>query len=400
MMVLIALYLAAVFQVFNIIFKWRFVKNRLFVILDFSVLAVTMVFVRIFQDSPSLAIPPLIGIFISLLSAFYSIWGIADTHTKSKNTLSADSIRDAINNLPAGICFTDPKGRVVLCNHAMSELTAAFQGETVRSKALLDEMIEYANKNEGLKISGGIWEFEQYPLPGSELKGYTQIMAYNVTELYEGINLLNEENKELKIVNKALSRMYNRLADKVREKETLDLKMKIHNNIGTSLLMINEILDEDSAEQPTSIRKDISKQLEILQDAVSYLVDDSQAEITSLDDLCAKAFTMGAALVINGELPSDSLMEKLIVSAAGECITNCIKHAKGDCITVSVANTELSYHVEITNNGVPPKGEIFEGGGLSSLRRKISAAGGFMSIKHDPVFTMILELPKKGDLND
>ena len=57
--------------------------------------------------------------------------------------------------------------------------------------------------------------------------------------------------------------MYKRLADRIREQENLNLKMKIHDDIGTSLITISKIIDE-------GINEDIETQLTLLQNAVSY----------------------------------------------------------------------------------------------------------------------------------
>ena len=50
----------------------------------------------------------------------------------------------------------------------------------------------------------------------------------------------------------------------------------------------------------------------------------------------------------------------------------------------------------ITNNGTPPAGEIKEGGGLSSLRRRIRSAGGTMAIQSLPAFALTVTLPEPG----
>ena len=76
-------------------------------------------------------------------------------------------------------------------------------------------------------------------------------------------------------------------------------------------------------------------------------------------------------------------------------MTNCVNHAKGNRVTVEIAEHFNIYTVTITNNGEPPKHRIVEGGGLSNLRRSVEAAGGEMYISHSPAFALILSLPRK-----
>jgi Lhr-like helicase len=56
--------------------------------------------------------------------------------------------------------------------------------------------------------------------------------------------------------------------------------------------------------------------------------------------------------------------------------------------------------VAITNNGAPPKAKIKEGGGLSSLRRRIEKAGGTVTVHSLPVFVLEVTLPDKGSTYD
>ena len=49
----------------------------------------------------------------------------------------------------------------------------------------------------------------------------------------------------------------------------------------------------------------------------------------------------------------------------------------------------------ITNNGIPPKHNIIEGGGLSSLRDKMERFGGRIELISLPEFKMTIILPAK-----
>ena len=81
--------------------------------------------------------------------------------------------------------------------------------------------------------------------------------------------------------------------------------------------------------------------------------------------------------------------------AIQECITNCVKHAKGNEIYITCKNEEDSIILEITNNGIVPKGKIVEGGGLTSLRQKIERSGGVMIVESSPRFMLRVEFQKE-----
>ena len=182
--------------------------------------------------------------------------------------------------------------------------------------------------------------------------------------------------------------MYKRLADRIREQENLNLKMKIHDDIGTSLITISKIMDE-------GINEDIETQLTLLQNAVSYFSGRPHIITGTFEDVQRKAAEIKVKLFLDGYIPQNDVLEKLIVSAAGECVTNCVHHAHGSQVNVKITEQNNFYKVVITNNGTAPKEKIVEGGGLSALRKSIEAIGGEMYISHSPAFALILNLPGK-----
>ena len=49
----------------------------------------------------------------------------------------------------------------------------------------------------------------------------------------------------------------------------------------------------------------------------------------------------------------------------------------------------------VTNDGIKPEKEIVEGGGLSTLRRRVERIGGFMRIDSKPQFVLTVTVPKE-----
>ena len=104
-------------------------------------------------------------------------------------------------------------------------------------------------------------------------------------------------------------------------------------------------------------------------------------------------------MTLDGYIPPDTAAEQLITDAVRECVTNCIRHAKGDRVHVKITEKIGILRVQITNNGQVPKEPITEGSGLSSLRRSVEASGGDMIISHRPAFALTLYLPRKEEDN-
>ncbi|MBR2100110.1 MAG: hypothetical protein IJ927_02120 [Eubacterium sp.] len=183
--------------------------------------------------------------------------------------------------------------------------------------------------------------------------------------------------------------MLERLADRIREQETLSLKMQIHNDIGASLIKISNLINKSNSE-------DIDKQLALLEGAVSYFSNNKLSGKKDFDETQIKAEGMGVELVINGAFPDFEGSREIVFRAIDECLTNCVIHAKGNRVFVDISENDNQYTVIITNNGIPPEAEIIEGGGLSSLRKKLEAQGNEMEIISDGQFALILRINKGG----
>ena len=78
-----------------------------------------------------------------------------------------------------------------------------------------------------------------------------------------------------------------------------------------------------------------------------------------------------------------------------EALTNAVKHAGADKLTISVSENNGRYDVEIRNNGRAVNPPIQEGGGLSSLRKRLEQDGATMSYRYNGAVTLVLTIPKE-----
>ena len=339
-----------------------------------------------------IGIPWILTVLPSLLLAFYTLIRFRRERVSAKNSLSPMSVRQALDDFGTGICYSDSAGRIVLMNRAMREMVSEVSensGELPQTMDEIRKVLEGFRDPEADDIyrlgESRICRIRSVEMESS-LSGFVRMTAQDVTELYRSADVLEEENRKLEETNVRMRAMFDRLSDRVREQEALELKMKIHNEIGSSLISISELMDKGAS-------RDLDAQMRVLRDAVSYFTGERTEEPKSFEEIRLQAAELGVALRLEGCLPDESTAAALTALAARECVTNCIRHAKGSEVRVRIGETDHGYRVSITNDGLPPAGRIREGGGLSALRRSVEEAGGSMRILDDPGFELLLELP-------
>ena len=348
------------------------------------------------KDAFLLDAPWLIFVMVIVLVAIHFAIAFPREYRRRKNELSPSSIKEATDKLPMGVCFVDPEGRIILCNNLFRRLFFTLSGHELQiagdlEKALREpEAAVIVKENCYIFPDKTIWQFRTQNIIVDENNCWRQITAHNVTALYNGNLRQAEINRELREVNRKLQRMYERMADDIREKESLDLKIYIHDTIGRSLLTIRDIIGSGD---------DTEQKIEALQEAVGVLSSDRIMPHGTMEEVREKAEALGVTVHTEGYLPSEAPAEKLIFAAVRECVTNCVRHAGGSEVYIRVDRRNHSYDITITNNGTVPKEPIKEGSGLTSLRRRIEAAGGEMHTAYKPRFALLITLPgKENDL--
>lgn len=307
-------------------------------------------------------------------------------------------IKRAIDNLPSGVCFFDAEGILVLSNHQMNLLATQYAGRDLQRLADLQDMVNApvggAVRLPGepplLSAEGRVWQFtlKEITLAGGEK--CTQAMAADVTELYRVQQELEADTEQQRQIAAQLTQMQKNVVTLASGEETLRLKMKIHDDIGRSVVMTKRLLQTG---QPAG-----EVNLSLWWDAVTVLQRDTmhlQAE-TSLEKFQRDAEALGVEAVLHGELPTDERARRVVLAAMHECLTNAVRHAGGSELSVSLQETTAQLSIRITNNGEAPRSEIVEGGGLSALRRRVENEQGTMCIRSSPHFELRMTLPTKG----
>ena len=126
---------------------------------------------------------------------------------------------------------------------------------------------------------------------------------------------------------------------------------------------------------------------------------DPQQETDSLASLQNAARAIGMQVHVNGQLPENAQQRKLIAAIGAETLTNAVRHAGAKQLWIDVEQTAAAHIIRYTNDGADPSAPVTEGGGLSTARRKIEAAGGRMSIDAEPRFMLTIIFEKGVTMN-
>jgi signal transduction histidine kinase len=103
----------------------------------------------------------------------------------------------------------------------------------------------------------------------------------------------------------------------------------------------------------------------------------------------------GIEINITGKLPENAAVKNLMIIGAVEALVNAVRHAEATMLSMELTDDETFTTVRYTNNGKKPTVQITEGGGLSSLRNKVTNLGGQMTIEAEPEFSLTISVPNE-----
>lgn len=341
----------------------------------------------------------LLPIFVFLVVLINLTWFAVKEYKFRTNTITRSSIKEGVDKLNSGLCFYQNGGRVVLANKCMSNLSFAIVGRDLQNAELFWEILSGGEVKEAVQRltygsrpnfrlpDGNVWTFAC-----EELNGIHQLTAVNTTQIQAVTDELKEKNIELAALNLRLRKHGENVDELTRARERLETKARIHSELGQALLSTRRfLLDEQGVQQPP---------LQMWQHNIAMLRKEAELkeEEHPLDMLASIAAATGILIEKNGELSCGEEVQKLFVHAAAEALTNAVSHARAKKLYIDLIEDENNITALFRNDGELPEGDITEGGGLGSLRKKIESEGGTMTVKADPEFILAVTIPKeKGD---
>lgn len=298
--------------------------------------------------------------------------------------------------MPIAVCIFNERGIIRLINHKMLTINNALCDNGIQTLSELREALKHP-KNAILidgnlplyKFSDGtILKFEEKVLSDIKGENYTQVTAVDITNLVNRQEELRRENKRLAEANSASRRLYETMADIVRKEEILSMKIRVHDNIGHSILSAKKsLIDNDDIEK---IRKNAvlwENSIEFLHHTNSITEQTDEFEYT-----IRRAEALGVKVIIDGDFPTFEKPKHYFSLAIRECVSNCVRHANGNEVYAHIESADKKHTLTLTNNGDAPKNEITEGGGLSALRNQFERNGGSTKIESFPRFSLTVSL--------
>lgn len=166
-----------------------------------------------------------------------------------------DRIRESFDSLPVAICFFDKNGVVRLINHRMLMLTDRLRKNGIQTFDELEAALEQPPEtvcclNKELQLyrfwDESVFQFTEKTIRTKLGIPYTQVTACDVTELLQSQNRLQKENERLKDANDRLRKLFEQMPDLIREEETLAMKLRVHDDIGYSILSARRLLSQQA----------------------------------------------------------------------------------------------------------------------------------------------------------
>ena len=348
-----------------------------------------------------LHVPYLVLMLVTVLSIALGAWFLL-SETKNRKTINNTSIKEAFDNLPTGVCFFNEAGLPVLCNHAMQRFSFAVCGKDVQFVTDLEGCLaadDFATATDARKDGkafvlpdGRAWHLEKRTFTNGSGNRYTQYIATDVTELHENRVALQEENAQLRRVQSDLQVLSANVVTVTREEEILNTKMRVHDEMGRCLIAAQKYLQEGSNE---SIPDSVAIAWQRAVSMIKYNNETADEDMLSQIRKTCKSIKLG--FIQKGKLPKEESAAYLLTCAVRECVTNAVRYAGASELYADFTETETEATVVVYNDGKQPDSEIVEGGGLSTLRRRVERAGGSMTVQSRPRFKLTVTVPKEKD---
>ena len=345
-----------------------------------------------------LHVPYAVLMIATILSIAFGAWLLLG-ETKNRKTINNTSIKEAFDNLPTGVCFFNEPGHPVLCKPAMQSFSFSVCGKDVQYITDLEhcfdeDFVPVTNaKKNGLVFimpEGRAWHLEKRTFTNENGNLYTQYVATDVTELHENEVELQEETAQLRRVQSDLQALSANVVAVTREEEILNTKMRVHDEMGRCLIAAQKYLQEGSSE---SIPDSVAIAWQRAVSMIKYNNETFEEDMLSQIRKTCKSIKLG--FVQTGKLPKEESAAYLLTCAVRECVTNAVRYAEASELYADFTETETEATVAVHNDGKQPDSEIVEGGGLSTLRRRMERAGGSMTVQSRPKFKLTVSVPKE-----
>ena len=375
-------------------YKWDLVFTVIMTMICFFFLQLmTMIQQKDFIPDSGLPLVILCPAIVLLL--IYVVFQVLNITRWRRENLSAMSIKEAFDRLPAGLMYYSRGGVPIMINETMQGISYDLFGKWVYNAEAYWKEIKRSCREDEISddkaivesSEGKAYSFSRNLLHIKNVDVY-ELTAVDISDEYKLSRELAVSQERARGLNIRLKTLMGTIEYVTMNRELLNLKTSLHDNIGQCILIAKRYLYS-----PESIDK--QRMLDFWRDNIHHLTNDEPEEWELPYYVISKeADRLGISLNIIGELPSEGELIPVVDAAISVHIGNTLKHADGTEATVAVKKTADGVEISFTNNGRQPEGEIVEKGGLKNLRSQVESAGGRMEIISQPAFEMKIMLPE------
>ena len=320
-------------------------------------------------------------------------------YKRRTNCLRENAIQESLDNLPSGIVFFDGNGMPKLMNRKMYQICQDLAGRDIQNITELKEALEHPLKENvfydvDLKVycfaDGSVWKFSEKEIITTAGDHFFQVLASEVSELYRNKVLLKEENQKLQEMSVAMKELSKNVITLTREEEMLSMKMRVHDNLGYSVLAAQWMLLRESEADRDVFLSQWKQTLDLLnKDNESVKGEQLHRQVQE------RAEILGVKIIYTGEQVWESHIFELMDIILLEALSNCVRHAGASELYVKCSSGEQEWIMVITDNGQAMEKDVKEGGGLSGIRKRVEQCGGTLRICAESKFSIIVKIPKE-----
>ena len=356
-----------------------------------------------FDGSPCFM--PTWSVIVIALTLFLAvIFCLALVIKKRLSSLTAMSVKEAIAELPVGLCFYDETGRLLLLNEQVTndckELTGeplydgnAFWLKISQGKVAKGVIVTQSEGSVIVERADGRVTLYKQIVHVTGGKTVYELCGTDISREFALKKEIEQKNENLRKMNLRLKKYGEIVAEVTREKEILSARIKVHGNLGSLILRTKKEFTQGEYDRASLISA--------WNDILSLILAPDGDEQDKFAEADKTATSVGVHIFYDGKRPKRGTQaEKIFASAVFECVTNTARHADGTELYVKMTENGTEYSVTLTNNGKQPEQEIKEGGGLSSLRIMAENAGGRMTVASEPKFSLMITMPKEKQENE
>ena len=359
-----------IWQILKIILKKGIINKN---ITDYAleyIVFITILIALFMQESisrKSLLIIALLGIIYEIISITYMYF-----RYYKKETITDFSIKKVIDECEFGILVLKGKG-IKLINNKMYEILDKLNIKKDYVTNIIRQSIEQLDKNYCVKVEDKYYVF---------VINNNEIITFDITEVYELHQKLNEQNKKLKENNKKILLSIDNIEELEKEKNLLKLKNKYHDILGQNLSILQQYLNRENISQENF------EEIKFMIQKMFIDIEDTDDTNTNLENLIKIHKKNGTDIIIDGKLPQNKETAKVFFEIIREATTNAIRHAGSSKVFVNIKETLEETYMIITNDGRKPNEFITENQGIKDMRRKVKKLGGMFYISTVPEFSV------------